>query len=44
MTYQAISAYCRKRVGQEAEHDRCYGRGGEYLECSCPCHERAGAT
>ena len=39
MTYSAISSYCKKRVGQAPEHDRCFGTGGEWIECSCKCHE-----
>lgn len=33
-----ISSYCKKRNGQETEHDRCYGKG-QHLECECKCHK-----
>ena len=37
--YEIVSSYCKKRVGQEADHDRCYGRQSEgYLSCNCKCH------
>jgi hypothetical protein len=37
--YEAISSYCKKRVGQEPEHDRCYGPQKDwYLSCNCKCH------
>jgi hypothetical protein len=34
-----ISTYCKKRTGQEQEHDRCYGNG-KYLICECKCHKK----
>ena len=37
--YEAISSYCKKRVGQESDHDRCYGPQKDwYLSCTCKCH------
>lgn len=33
-----ISSYCKRRLGQEAEHERCYGKS-EYLTCECKCHK-----
>ena len=40
MQYTVTSSYCKKRRGQDTEHDRCYGRQDVGLSCTCPCHDK----
>ena len=37
--YEVVSTYCKKWVGEEPDHDRCYGPQTDgYLSCVCKCH------